>query len=214
MSAPIDTRLQHKPKPLTVPPKFGGLTLKQNAFIDNYIETGNATDAAVKAGYTEDRNSAASVGSQLLRNLKIADEIKRRLKVNIASAGEVLETLTKHARGDLTDLIDSSGQFNLKKARRKRLLKKLRTKKTVRYTRDGERIEETHTEYEIHDPQSALEKLGRFHQLFPSKVELALGDLDAAINAAIEKHALPQAIETTATVSDCLPVDQVLGQPE
>lgn len=181
-----------------IPALFGGFTPLQSAFIDNYTGrgsdpnlTGNGTKSAKAAGYKGDDAACAVQANQLLRLPKIQQEIRRRLGTAVCSPGEVLETLSKHARADITDVIDSDGNFNLRKAKRKRLLKKLRTKKTVRYTRDGERIEETHTEYEIHDPQVALEKLGRFHQLFPTKVEISADDLDAAINAAIQAHSLP-----------------------
>lgn len=202
MSAPIDTRQQLQPQPLTIPADFGGLTLKQHAFVDNYIQTGNATDATVKAGYTQDRDSAAQVGSRLLRNVKVQQEIKRRLGISIAGPSEVLELLSKHARADTTDILNNNGEFDLTKAKRRRILKKIRTKKITRYSKDGEKIEEIQTEAEIHDPQTALEKLGRFHQLFPTQLKLSVDDLDSAINAAIAQHSLPGVVETTAEVRD------------
>lgn len=166
MSASIETRQQLQPQPLTVPQDFGGLTLKQSSFVDHYILTGNATDATVKAGYTEDRDSAAQVGSRLLRNVKVAAELKRRLGLAVCSSSEVLELLSKQARADLTDVLAVDGSFDFAKAKRKRLLKKLKTKKTIRRTKDGEEIEDISHEYEIHDPQAALEKLGRFYNLW------------------------------------------------
>jgi len=193
--APNNRQLQ----PSVIPPDFGGLTPRQLKFVERYVVTSNATESARYAGYSGDDNTLAVAGSNLIRNPKVQLAIRRKLGISVASGGEVLELLTKHARADLTDVLDiDTGEFNLKKARRKRLLKTLRTKKTVRYTRDGERIEETHTEYQIHDPQVALEKLGRFHQLFPTKVEISTSDLDAAINAAIEAHSLP-VIDVTPT---------------
>lgn len=180
MSAPIETRQQLQPQPLTIPADFGGLTLKQNSFCDHYILTGNATDATIKAGYTLDRDSAAQIGSRLLRNVKIQAELKRRLGISIASGEEVLEILSKHARGDLTDVLDGEGNLAWSKAKAKRLLKKLKTKRTIRRTKDGEEIEDITHEYEIHDPQVALDKLARFHKLLTDKVEtdVAPGDLD------------------------------------
>lgn len=180
------------------PAIFGGFSPRQSAFIDNYTGrgsdptlTGNGTKSAKAAGYTGDDNALAVTASKLLRLPKIVQEIRRRLGIAVASPGEVLELLTKHARADATDIVDANGDLDLRKARRKRITRKIRTKKIVRYTRDGERIEEFHTEAEIHDPQAALEKLGRFHQLFPTRVEITTSDLDAAINAAIEAHSLP-----------------------
>ena len=41
------------------------LTKKQKAFADNYIETGNATESVIEAGYdVKDENSAAVIGSE------------------------------------------------------------------------------------------------------------------------------------------------------
>lgn len=185
-----------------IPPDFGGLTPRQLKFVERYLATSNATESARYAGYAGDDKVLAVAGSNLIRLPKVQNEIRRRLGISIAGPGEVLELLSKHARADLTDLLDENGNFNLRKARRKRITKKIRSKKTVRYTKDGERIEETNTEYEIHDPQAALEKLGRFHQLFPTRIEITANDLDAAINAAIEQHGLPAVIDVTATVSD------------
>lgn len=182
MSAPIETRQQLQPQPLTIPQDFGGLTLKQSAFVDHYILTGNATDSAIKAGYSLDRNSAHVIGSRLLRKVTVASEIKRRLGIAVCSSSEVLELLSKHARADLTDVLDHDGSFNLTKAKRKRLLKKLKTKKTTRRTKDGEEIEDITHEYEIHDPHAALDKLGRFYKLFSDQpdTELSLTESDLA----------------------------------
>lgn len=43
------------------------LTPKQQAFADYYIETGNATQSALKAGYSE--NTARVIGQDPLQNL-------------------------------------------------------------------------------------------------------------------------------------------------
>lgn len=162
MGTEIATTQPTKPrKPL---PLFGDLTLRQNSFVDHYLQTGNATEAAKRAGYDADRNNLAVIGSQLLRSLKIKQEIKRRLGKSIATGSEVLERLTLHARGDITDVLNDAGEFDLKRARSRRLLKKLK----VKTDKDGS----VSHEYEIHDPQAALEKLGRFHKLFTDRVEV------------------------------------------
>jgi phage terminase small subunit len=218
MSASLELRTQHQPQPLTIPADFGGLTLKQSAFCDHYVLTGNATDATIKAGYTLDRDSAAQIGSRLLRNVKIQAELKRRFGISVASSSEVLETLTKHARADLTDVLDSNGNLSWSKAKAKRLLKKLKTKRTVRRTKDGEEIEDITHEYEIHDPQAALEKLGRFHKLFTDKVETEslLSDTDISrlgsslLTAMMEASARMRA---QGEVQQGGPVDQQAAQP-
>jgi phage terminase small subunit len=161
-------------------PAFGGLTLKQSKFLDNFLTNpdtlGNGTKSVIAAGYTDDKDCAAVIASQLLRSPKVKQEIKRRLGKAVASGEEVLELLTKHARADLTDILTPSGEFDYQRARRKRLLKKLKIKTTT--DKDGSvRVEQ---EFEIHDPQAALEKLGRFHKLFTDRVETTDGPGDPA----------------------------------
>ena len=50
------------------------LTLRRQKFVSEYVETGNATQAARLAGYAE--RSAHVTGSRLLRNDKVAAAIE------------------------------------------------------------------------------------------------------------------------------------------
>lgn len=69
------------------------LTPKQQAFCDYYIASGNATEAAIKAGYSE--KTARSVGSENLTKPDIKGYIQvqsqQRHNERIASADEILE---------------------------------------------------------------------------------------------------------------------------
>lgn len=83
--------------------KGGGtvkLTIKQDRFIDYYLELGNATKAAIKAGYSA--KSANCIGPENLT--KLSAEIKARAaqkdSERIASADEVLRYLTSVVRGE------------------------------------------------------------------------------------------------------------------
>jgi len=82
------------------------LTLKQKAFADYYIETGNATEAYKKAGY-KNYKSAGVEANKTLNNPKIKGYIEERMKsINsnrVASQKEVFEYLTKVMRGDLEE---------------------------------------------------------------------------------------------------------------
>ena len=51
------------------------LTPKQRKFVKFYVESGNATEAAIKAGYSEDR--AAVTGSENVRKSNIRKAIER-----------------------------------------------------------------------------------------------------------------------------------------
>lgn len=49
---------------------------KQQAFANAYLKSGNITQAAIAAGYSE--KTAHSQGSRLLKNVKVRTEIERR----------------------------------------------------------------------------------------------------------------------------------------
>lgn len=82
---------------------YNNLTLKQQKFIDFYIEKGNATEAAELAGYS--KKTAKQIGSENLS--KLDSYIKVRLKQledrRIASADEVLKYFTSVMRGETKD---------------------------------------------------------------------------------------------------------------
>nr|DAI69107.1 MAG TPA: Terminase small subunit [Caudoviricetes sp.] len=81
------------------------LTEKQKRFIDFYIETGNATEAARKAGYAS--KAAYATGAENLRKPQIKAAIDARLKEledsRIAKADEVLKFLTATLRSQVTE---------------------------------------------------------------------------------------------------------------
>jgi phage terminase small subunit len=78
---------------------------KQKAFADFYIETLNAFEAAIKAGYSE--NYAKAQSYKLLDNVGIKEYIQERLKgkekARVADQDEVLEMLTQIMRGEVPD---------------------------------------------------------------------------------------------------------------
>ena len=126
------------------------LTEKQKRFIDYYIETGNATEAARRAGYSE--KTAKQIGSENLTKLDFF--IKERLKEledkRIAKAEEVLKHLTAAMRGEIEEevvVVEGIGEGES----RARVLKKQISAK--------ERIK-------------AAELLGKRYSLFTDKVDL------------------------------------------
>ncbi|HBT79425.1 MAG TPA: terminase small subunit [Selenomonas sp.] len=91
------------------------LTEKQKRFIDYYIETGNASEAARRAGYSE--KTAGWIGQENLRKPTIKAAIDARLREfegkRIAKAEEVLQFLTSALRGEVTDenvVVEGTGE--------------------------------------------------------------------------------------------------------
>lgn len=64
------------------------LTTKQKLFIEAYLANPNATEAAIKAGYSE--KTAGSVGAENLKKPEIAAAIAERVETAIITADEIL----------------------------------------------------------------------------------------------------------------------------
>lgn len=77
------------------------LTAKQQRFCDEYLIDLNATQAAIRAGYS--KKTAAQTAARLLTNVKIQEYIEKRMaekeKELIADQDEVLKYLTSVLRG-------------------------------------------------------------------------------------------------------------------
>lgn len=126
------------------------LTEKQKRFIDYYIELGNATEAARRAGYSE--KTAKQIGNENLTKLDFF--IKERLKEfedkRIAKAEEVLKYLTSVMRGEETEevvVVEGSGDG---KSEARTIRKEVSAKERIR----------------------AAELLGKRYALFTDKVDM------------------------------------------
>lgn len=90
------------------------LTPKQKAFADFYVETGNATEAARRAGYKGNSITLGSVGAENLKKPQIsayiAKQVRPKEEKRIADAQEVLEFFSDVMRGQVKDQfgLDSS----------------------------------------------------------------------------------------------------------
>lgn len=90
------------------------MTLKQQRFADEYIITGNATQSAIKAGYSS--KYANTNANKLLQNTTIKAYVNERLakleSEKIATQEEVLQYLTSVMRGEKTEpllVLDGEG---------------------------------------------------------------------------------------------------------
>ena len=81
------------------------LTQKQRRFVDEYIISGNATQAAIKAGYS--KRSAQQTGAEnLLKPVIKAELDKRNAEIQSKKTmdmKEVMERLAAMARGETTE---------------------------------------------------------------------------------------------------------------
>jgi len=73
------------------------ITRKQQKFIDEYMADLNATQAAIRAGYSED--TAYSIGSRLLKDVEIKAEVQRRMKESRMTADELIKRFDAMSTG-------------------------------------------------------------------------------------------------------------------
>lgn len=129
------------------------MTEKQKRFCDFYIETGNAKEAAIRAGYSE--KTAKQIGQENLTKPDLRAYIDERLaelkNERTADAQEVLEYLTAVMRGEYKEA-------------------------TLIGVGEGAQAV-VDNDVGAKDRLKAAELLGKRHALFTDKVDLQTGDI-------------------------------------
>lgn len=136
------------------------LTGKQRAFVNHYLQSWNASEAARQAGYSE--KTAGSIGSENLQKPEIKAEIERRLITQHApSQDEIIFWLSEIVRASIADFATVDGGIvsvdPLAVKQRGHLIK------SMRQTKYG-------VEIEMYDRLTALDKLARAQGMY-SEVE-------------------------------------------
>lgn len=145
------------------------LSNRQRVFVEEYLHSWNASEAARKAGY---KTKAAVAGSRLLTKANVQAAIEARISEIKMRADEVLSRLADQARSDMGDFVASRRDpltkkrelvIDLARARRKR---KLHLIKSLSETKEGLKVE-------LYSAQEALALLGKAHRLFVDKQEIS-----------------------------------------
>lgn len=156
------------------PRKGKTLTDKEEAFCRAYVVCWNKTQAAVDAGYS--KKLAKSIGYENTTKPHIQARIKELMQTKIMTQEEVLARLADQASATHYHFvrIDADGfvyfDFSDPEAlKHLHLIKKIKTKRQRLVHGKGEDAEEWEGEWmevELHDPQRALELIGRHYNLF------------------------------------------------
>lgn len=154
------------------------LTNRQRVFIDEYLRDFNATQAAIRAGYSE--KTAYSIGSENLKKPEVKAEIDERLAVYHMTAEEALKRTADIARSDIGDLIDNNGLLDLRTARQNgltKLIKKIKQKTVTRIgkTDDDDDVEITEIEFELYNAHEAIRDILKVHGKFTDRVDVTSG---------------------------------------
>lgn len=155
------------------------LTAKQKRFIEEYLIDLNATQAAIRAGYSPD--TAKEIGCENLTKLNIKNEIDKAIAQRSRRTGisqdRVLRELAKIAFVNPSDVINF-GQATVKNSASEDDLATIASVKVKTIpTEDGD-IEER--EVKLYDKLKALDLIGKHLGMFKDKVEVN-GDMGVKI---------------------------------
>lgn len=152
------------------------MTKKQERFIEEYLIDLNATQAAIRAGYSPD--TAEQIGYQLLQKTSVSNAIAKamaeRSRRTGVSADRVILELARIGFAKITDVIDPKTATIKEDA----LEDDLACIQSVKI-----KPNEWGTEREVRlcDKKAALELLGKHLGIFKDKLELD-GDMELNIN--------------------------------
>lgn len=153
------------------------MTKKQKRFIEEYLIDLNATQAAIRAGYSPD--TAKSIGSENLTKpdlqARIAKAMAERSKRTGVNADRVVMELAKIAFVNAGDVIDAE-TATLKPDAAKEDTAAIQSVKVKTFGEDG-----LEREIKMADKLKALELLGKHLGMFKDKVELS-GTLETEKN--------------------------------
>lgn len=139
---------------------------KQQAFVEHYLICRNASKAARLAGYSD--KTAGQQGYRLLKTPAVREALRIRMGELAMSAEEVLYRLTEQAESSMADFLSitlgKAPSIDLGKAME---AGKLHLIKKITFDKFG-----NVAGIELHDAQSALVQLGRYHKLFVDRFEL------------------------------------------
>jgi len=162
---------------------------RRRVFVEEYLRSWNATEAAEIAGFAHPRQA----GSRLLSYVDIRAEIKQRIDEKAMKADEVLRRLSDMARGDLGDFMDiesMSFDISLQKAKElglTHLIKKVKQRTITTLDKSGEETETNTQEIELYSALEALQTMGKYHGLFVDRHDITSGGEPITLNVVYDK---------------------------
>ena len=157
------------------------LTEKQRRFCDEYLIDLNATQAAIRAGYSA--KTACEQGARLLANVKvqgtIAEHMAERSKRTGVNQDRIVRELAKIAFVNLTDIVDEEGRI-----RSNATDEDLSCLESIKYKESssdtGDSVER---EVKIASKLKALELLGKHVGMWNDKLNV---EMDAELNIHVD----------------------------
>ncbi|MGX8791727.1 terminase small subunit [Oceanobacillus sp. M60] len=153
------------------------LTPKQKSFVEEYLIDLNATQAAIRAGYS--KKTAYKTGTENLRKPQIAESIQaamdERSKRTEITADKVLQELAKIGYSKLTDFVhwnEHGVEILDSEEVDGSVLSEITETINVQVFPNGGESEKRQKKVKLHDKMKALELLGKHLVLFTDKQQV------------------------------------------
>lgn len=167
-----------------MPPK-PKLTPKQELFCLEYLKDLNATQAAIRAGYS--KKTAKEIGYEHLTKPHIETHLQslneKRFKKVEKEGQVVIDELLTLATSDLQNYVDvaEGGGITVKTFEdmpkgASKALSSITEKRTIKENEDGSTSVNSQTTIALWDKNKALANLGRHYKLFTDKIEVGPSD--------------------------------------
>lgn len=148
------------------------MTPKREAFVREYLVDLNATQAAIRAGYS--KKTAGSIGEELLKFPEVAAAITSAQQKLAAKTGitteRVLEELAKLGFAQMADYVGADGSVDLSKLTREQWAAVQEITVDTIGGADGPKV--SRTKLKLADKKGALETIGRHLGMFIERREV------------------------------------------
>ena len=159
---------------------MANMTVKQQRFCDEYLIDLNATQAAIRAGYS--KKTAGVIANENLKKPYISEYIEKRLKEKeaalIADQDEVLKYLSSVMRREMKESVVVTLQNKTEK-----WVKDEETGKLKKQTITEESPAVVEIPARLSDANKAAELLGKAYGIYTDRVE---ADVDMELNISID----------------------------
>lgn len=157
------------------------LNPKQKRFCEEYVVDLNATQAAIRAGYS--KKTAYSIGDRLLKDVEVKKCIRKLQKklseATQITAEKVILELWRIGSSNIQDMIvEDNAIKDLSKIDRAKAAAISSIKVTERHTETGS---QTTTEFKLYDKPAALNMLGKHLGIFERDNEQKKSEVEATV---------------------------------
>jgi phage terminase small subunit len=145
------------------------LTRKQERFVAEYLVDLNATQAAIRAGYS--KQNAGKIGPELLGKTRtlIETAAQRNVGKRLMAAEEVVARLQQIADADIADFMSWDPERRTVTLKSPQDIPK-ELRRCIKSITQHETKDVRYLKLELHSPVAALDKLAKYHNLFKRTV--------------------------------------------